>query len=53
MRKDSAEAVKGAELDLEYVERLRTLSPARLLLADVRILAETVRLLARGEGLRF
>ena len=31
VRKDSAEAVKGAELDLEYVEGLRTLSPARLL----------------------
>ena len=53
VRKDSDLPVKGSDLDLEYVERLRTLSPARLLALDLRILADTVRLLARGEGLRF
>lgn len=53
VRKDSDLPVKGSDLDLEYVERLRTLSPARLLALDLGILADTVRLLARGEGLRF
>ena len=45
--------MKGSDLDLEYVERLRTLSPGRLLATDLAILADTVRLLARGEGLRY
>ena len=53
VRKDSEPPVKGSELDLEYVERLRTLSRGRLLATDLAILADTVRLLARGEGLRF
>ena len=53
VRKDSDLPVRGSDLDLEYVERLRTLSPARLLATDLAILAATVRLLARGEGLRF
>ena len=53
VRKDSDLPVKGSDLDLEYVERLRTLSPRRLLATDLAILADTVRLLARGEGLRF
>jgi lipopolysaccharide/colanic/teichoic acid biosynthesis glycosyltransferase len=53
VRKDSDLPVRGSDLDLEYVERLRTLSPVRLLALDLGILADTVRLLARGEGLRF
>ncbi|MGE5689810.1 MAG: sugar transferase [Pseudomonadota bacterium] len=53
IRKDRAEAVRGADLDLAYAEAVRTLPPLRLLATDVRILAETVRLLARGQGLRF
>jgi lipopolysaccharide/colanic/teichoic acid biosynthesis glycosyltransferase len=53
VRKDSDLPVKGSDLDLEYVERLWTLSSARLLATDLGILADTVRLLARGEGLRF
>ena len=53
VRKDSDQPIKGSDLDLEYVERLRTLSPGRLLALDLGILADTVRLLARGEGLRF
>ena len=53
VRKDSDQPVRGTDLDLEYVERLRTLSPARLLATDLAILADTVRLLARGEGLRY
>ena len=53
VRKDSDQPVRGTDLDLEYVERLRTLSPARLLATDLAILADTARLLARGEGLRY
>jgi lipopolysaccharide/colanic/teichoic acid biosynthesis glycosyltransferase len=53
VRKDRDLPVRGSDLDLEYVERLRTLSPARLLVLDLAILADTARLLARGEGLRF
>jgi O-antigen biosynthesis protein WbqP len=53
VRKDSDLPVKGSDLDLEYVERLRTLSPGRLVATDLAILTDTVRLLARGEGLRF
>ena len=53
VRKDSELPVRGSDLDLEYVERLQTVSPARLLALDLAILADTVRLLARGEGLRY
>ena len=53
IHKDRAEAVRGADLDLGYVELLRTGSPRRILAEDLRILLETVRLLLRGEGLRF
>jgi hypothetical protein len=35
------------------VALLRTASTRRILAADARILVETVRLLLRGEGLRF
>ena len=42
-----------AQLDLEYVEACRTWPAWRLVLRDLRILWQTVRVLARGEGLRF
>ena len=45
--------MRGSDLDLEYIEGLRTLSSTRLLATDLGILADTVRLLVRGEGLRF
>jgi len=40
-------------VDLEYAEALRTLPGHRIVLLDLRLLAESVRTLARGEGLRF
>jgi len=53
IRKDSSEPVRGSELDLAYVALLRTGSTRRILAEDARIVVETVRLLLRGEGLRF
>jgi lipopolysaccharide/colanic/teichoic acid biosynthesis glycosyltransferase len=53
IQKDSPEHVRGSELDLAYVALLRTGSTRRILAEDARILVETVRLLLRGEGLRF
>lgn len=41
------------ELDLAYVERLRTAGAWSLVRGDLKILRETVRTMLRGEGLRF
>ena len=41
------------ELDLAYVERLRTTKGVRLVLTDLRILWQTVRTILRGEGLAY
>jgi lipopolysaccharide/colanic/teichoic acid biosynthesis glycosyltransferase len=51
--KGSSDPVRYATLDLEYVEALRTLSGGRVVLHDLRLLAESLRTLARGQGLRF
>jgi lipopolysaccharide/colanic/teichoic acid biosynthesis glycosyltransferase len=53
-----AQVTKGAgrlyqDLDLEYVERSRTLGGWALARYDLGILADTVRVIARGEGLNF
>jgi hypothetical protein len=53
-----AQVTKGGgqryeDLDLEYVGLCRTLGSWALLRYDVGILAETVRVIARGEGLNF
>jgi lipopolysaccharide/colanic/teichoic acid biosynthesis glycosyltransferase len=40
-------------LDVEYVQACRTASWSGLLRLDLRILGRTVKVLARGEGLRF
>ena len=53
IRKDSAEPVRGADLDRAYVELLQTGSTRQILATDAQVLVETVRLLLRGEGLRF
>jgi lipopolysaccharide/colanic/teichoic acid biosynthesis glycosyltransferase len=53
VRKDLAAPESYAALDLEYVEASRTWRPGRLLRYDLALLARTVKLLARGEGLRF
>jgi len=51
--KGSPDPVGYAELDLAYVEACRTLSPARLARYDLGILARTVLVILRGEGLRY
>jgi lipopolysaccharide/colanic/teichoic acid biosynthesis glycosyltransferase len=53
-----AQVTKGAgrrfeDLDLEYVERSRTLSGPALVRYDLAILWQTVRVIARGEGLNY
>ncbi|CAN5296939.1 hypothetical protein BH18ACT12_BH18ACT12_01490 [soil metagenome] len=53
-----AQVTKGTErpfeeLDLEYVERSRTLGGWGLVRYDVEILFRTVRVIARGEGLNY
>jgi lipopolysaccharide/colanic/teichoic acid biosynthesis glycosyltransferase len=53
-----AQVTKGtgrpfAELDLEYVKRCRTLGGWALVRYDLGILAQTVRVMARGEGLNY
>jgi len=45
--------IRYADLDLAYVEACRTWSPWRLARFDVSILWQTLRVLLRGEGLRF
>lgn len=45
--------IRFADLDLAYVEACRSWSPWRLVLYDLGILLETVRVLVRGQGLRF
>jgi lipopolysaccharide/colanic/teichoic acid biosynthesis glycosyltransferase len=53
-----AQVTKGSgqlfeDLDVEYVERYRTLSGWSLVRYDLGILASTVRVIARGEGLSY
>jgi lipopolysaccharide/colanic/teichoic acid biosynthesis glycosyltransferase len=53
-----AQVSKGSEhqfkdLDLEYVERCRALPGPSLVRYDLKILFQTVRVIARGEGLNF
>ncbi len=38
-------------LDEAYIEACRTLGPVRLLLFDLRVIADTFRILAKGQGL--
>jgi putative colanic acid biosynthesis UDP-glucose lipid carrier transferase len=51
--KGSPDPVQYAALDLRYVEALRALAGSRVVLLDLRLLAESLRTLARGQGLRF
>ena len=53
VEKGAVETSAYAELDLAYVEACRAARSRDLLRLDLRILAETVKVLARGEGLRF
>ena len=53
VQKDGTEPAGYTDLDLEYVDACRTLSPLALARYDLGILWQTVKLMARGEGLRY
>ena len=53
VRKDVTEPSGYTELDLAYVDACRSWGAARLLRYDLGMLWQTVKLMARGEGLRF
>jgi lipopolysaccharide/colanic/teichoic acid biosynthesis glycosyltransferase len=53
VNKDLRESSGYAELDLAYVDACHRLSPLALARYDLGILWQTVKLMARGEGLRF
>jgi lipopolysaccharide/colanic/teichoic acid biosynthesis glycosyltransferase len=52
-RKGDPTATSYAEIDLDYVEACRTLTPWRLVRLDLSILRTTVRTMIRGEGLSY
>ena len=50
--KDELSAMGGDRaLDEAYIETCRTLGPVRLLLLDLRVIADTFRILVKGQGL--
>jgi lipopolysaccharide/colanic/teichoic acid biosynthesis glycosyltransferase len=50
--KDEAGAMGGSRvLDEAYIEACRTLGPVRLLSFDLRVIADTFRIIAKGQGL--
>ncbi len=51
--KGSADPVSYVDLDLVYVEACRTLRPGRLVRLDLGILARTVVVVVRGQGLSY
>jgi lipopolysaccharide/colanic/teichoic acid biosynthesis glycosyltransferase len=53
VQKGITEPAGFTELDLEYVEKCRSWSGIRLARYDLGILWQTLRVLARGEGLRY
>jgi lipopolysaccharide/colanic/teichoic acid biosynthesis glycosyltransferase len=53
VRKDVTGPVRYTELDLEYVNACRGWSGRRLVRYDLGILWQTIKLIVRGEGLRF
>jgi lipopolysaccharide/colanic/teichoic acid biosynthesis glycosyltransferase len=53
VQKGITEPAGFTELDLEYLEKCRSWSGLRLARYDLRILWQTVRVLARGEGLQY
>jgi lipopolysaccharide/colanic/teichoic acid biosynthesis glycosyltransferase len=53
VRKGRAEVVDSTVLDLDYAQRCRRSGALDLVRYDAGILAETVRVLARGEGLAY
>lgn len=53
VQKGAVETAHYTQLDLAYVDAIRTWSGPRLVRYDLGILWQTVRVLARGEGLRY
>jgi len=53
VQKGNPDPVSYAELDLGYVRACRTWSQSRLLRYDLGILAQTVIVLLRGQGLQY
>ena len=53
VQKGVTEPAGYTELDLAYVEECRTRRGLRLVSLDLGILWRTVKVMARGEGLRF
>jgi len=53
VQKGEPDPVSGVELDLAYLERCRRLSGWRLVAGDVALLARTIEVLAKGEGLKY
>jgi lipopolysaccharide/colanic/teichoic acid biosynthesis glycosyltransferase len=53
VRKGVTETSGYAELDLDYVASLRRSGAARIVCRDLGILWQTVKVMARGEGLHF
>lgn len=53
VQKDVTAPARYTELDLSYVDACRTWSGPRVVRHDLGILWQTVKLMARGEGLRF
>jgi lipopolysaccharide/colanic/teichoic acid biosynthesis glycosyltransferase len=53
LQKGAEHPVKGAKLDRAYVDHCRRWSGWRLWRYDLAILARTVRLMARGQGLQY
>lgn len=53
VRKDVVDPERFTDLDLAYVEACRTRSSLRLLRHDLGILWQTLKLMIRGEGLRY
>ena len=53
VRKGIVEPADYTALDLAYVDDCRSLSPARLVQADIALMWRTVRAIVRGEGLQF
>jgi lipopolysaccharide/colanic/teichoic acid biosynthesis glycosyltransferase len=53
VQKDVTEPAGYAQLDLAYVDACRTWPSSRLVRYDFGLLWETVKLIARGEGLRY
>jgi lipopolysaccharide/colanic/teichoic acid biosynthesis glycosyltransferase len=53
VRKGITPSAGYAELDLAYIDDLRTARAARVVWRDIGILWETAKVIARGEGLRF